>query len=78
MSGMMLSPKMQRMQRSVRINDGQLIGLAEKAKYDSRMSGYLYKRYSQDLSNYILLKYNIYIDIVAEYYCTHYSNIVTN
>ena len=28
----MLSPKMQRMQRSIRINDGQLVGLAEKAR----------------------------------------------
>jgi hypothetical protein len=31
----MLSPKMQRMQRSIRINDGQLVGLAEKARYST-------------------------------------------
>ena len=30
MSGIMLSPKVQRIQRSIRINDGQLLGLAEK------------------------------------------------
>ena len=43
----MLSPKMQhRIQRGVRINDGQLLGIAEKAKYDSRKSGYLFKRSS--------------------------------
>ena len=32
LSTRMLSPKMQRMQRSIRINDGQLLGLAEKAR----------------------------------------------
>ena len=31
---MLNSPKMQRIQRSVRINDGQLLGLAEKARWD--------------------------------------------
>ena len=47
MSALMLSPKMQhRIQRGVRINDGQLLGIAEKAKYDSRKSGYLFKRSS--------------------------------
>ena len=30
---MLNSPKMQRIQRSVRINDGQLLGLAEKARW---------------------------------------------
>ena len=33
LSSRMLSPKMQRMQRSIRINDGQLLGLAEKARW---------------------------------------------
>ena len=32
--------------RTVRINEGQLLGLAEKARYDSRRAGYLYKRCS--------------------------------
>ena len=59
MSGMMLSPKMQRMQRSVRINDGQLLGLAEKARYDSRLSGYLYKR-SSDNSKWLLRWFRLY------------------
>ena len=30
---MLNSPKMQRIQRSVRINEGQLLGLAEKARW---------------------------------------------
>ena len=34
----MLSPKMQRMQRSIRINDGQLLGLAEKARFQQKLS----------------------------------------
>ena len=29
----MISPKVQRMQRSIRINEGQLLGLADKARY---------------------------------------------
>ena len=37
----MLSPKMQ---RGVRINDNQLLMLAEKARYDRYMCGSLYKR----------------------------------
>ena len=36
----MLSPKMQRMQRSIRINDGQLVGLAEKARYSLSLYRY--------------------------------------
>ncbi|XP_011638409.1 ras-specific guanine nucleotide-releasing factor 2-like isoform X3 [Pogonomyrmex barbatus] len=37
----MLSPKMQ---KTVRVNDSQLIMLSEKAHYDHSLSGYLYKR----------------------------------
>ncbi len=58
-AAMMLSPKMQRMQRSVRINDGQLVGLAEKAKFDSRLVGYLYKRCS-DSSKWLLRWFRLY------------------
>ena len=32
----MISPKVQRMQRSIRINEGQLLSLAEKARLDSQ------------------------------------------
>ena len=50
----MLSPKMQRIRAAsyIRINDGQLLGIAEKAKYDSRKCGYLYKRSSQDYNRW--------------------------
>ncbi|XP_018057488.1 PREDICTED: ras-specific guanine nucleotide-releasing factor 1-like [Atta colombica] len=37
----MLSPKMQ---KTVRVNDSQLVMLSEKAHYDHLLSGYLYKR----------------------------------
>ncbi|KAJ8669556.1 hypothetical protein QAD02_000815, partial [Eretmocerus hayati] len=37
----MLSPKMQ---RTVRVNESQIIMLSEKAHYDHSMTGYLYKR----------------------------------
>nr|XP_012233028.1 PREDICTED: ras-specific guanine nucleotide-releasing factor 2-like isoform X2 [Linepithema humile] len=37
----MLSPKMQ---RTVRVNDAQLVMLSEKAHYDHSLSGYLHKR----------------------------------
>ena len=56
----MLSPKMQhRIQRSVRINDGQLLGLAEKARYDSRLSGFLHKRCS-DSNKWLLRWFRLY------------------
>jgi hypothetical protein len=59
MSGIMLSPKVQRMQRSIRINDGQLLGLAEKARYDSRLSGFLYKRCA-DSNKWLLRWFRLY------------------
>ena len=62
----MLSPKVQRMQHqlalhrgTVRINDGQLLGLAEKARYDSRRAGYLYKRCS-DSSKWLQRWFRLY------------------
>ena len=61
----MLSPKVQRMQqlalpsRTVRINEGQLLGLAEKARYDSRRAGYLYKRCS-DSSKWLQRWFRLY------------------
>lgn len=39
----MFSPKMQ---RPVRINEAQLLNLAERARYDSTFAGNLYKRTS--------------------------------
>ena len=37
----MLSPKMQ---RSIRVNDSQLVMLSERAQFDNSRAGYLYKR----------------------------------
>ncbi|KAK3920514.1 Ras-specific guanine nucleotide-releasing factor 1 [Frankliniella fusca] len=37
----MLSPKMQ---RSVRVNDAQLVMLSDRAQVDNSLSGYLHKR----------------------------------
>ena len=48
-----------RIQRSVRINDGQLLGLAEKARYDSRLSGFLHKRCS-DSNKWLLRWFRLY------------------
>ena len=55
----MLSPKVQRMQRSIRINEGQLLGLAEKARYDSRLAGFLHKRCS-DSNKWLLRWFRLY------------------
>ena len=59
MSGIMLSPKVQRIQRSIRINEGQLLGLAEKARYDSRLAGFLYKRCA-DNNKWLLRWFRLY------------------
>eukprot|EP00095_Tigriopus_kingsejongensis_P007208 snap_masked-scaffold192_size271026-processed-gene-1.16 protein:Tk07208 transcript:snap_masked-scaffold192_size271026-processed-gene-1.16-mRNA-1 annotation:"hypothetical protein SINV_08647" len=45
--------------KQIRINDGQLLGLAEKARYDARLSGYLYKR-SSDNSKWLLRWFRLY------------------
>ena len=55
----MLSPKVQRIQRSIRINEGQLLGLAEKARYDSRLAGFLYKRCA-DNNKWLLRWFRLY------------------
>ena len=59
MSALMLSPKVQRMQRSIRINEGQLLGLAEKARYDSRLAGVLHKRCA-DSNKWLLRWFRLY------------------
>ena len=59
MSALMLSPKVQRMQRVIRINEGQLLGLAEKARYDSRLAGFLHKRCS-DSNKWLLRWFRLY------------------
>jgi hypothetical protein len=41
--GKMLSPKMQ---RTVRVNESQLVMLSDRAHFDHSNSGYLYKRTS--------------------------------
>ena len=55
----MLSPKVQRMQRTIRINEGQLLGLAEKARYDSRLAGVLHKRCA-DSNKWLLRWFRLY------------------
>lgn len=59
MSALMLSPKVQRMQRTIRINEGQLLGLAEKARYDSRLAGVLHKRCA-DSNKWLLRWFRLY------------------
>ncbi|XP_071743969.1 ras-specific guanine nucleotide-releasing factor 2-like isoform X3 [Lepeophtheirus salmonis] len=66
MSSLMMSPKMQRIQRTVRINDGQLLGLAEKARYDSRLAGFLFKRCS-DSSKWLLRWFRLYQNLLFYY-----------
>ena len=80
MSGLMLSPKVQRMQRSIRINDGQLLGLAEKARYDSRLAGFLYKRCA-DSNKWLLRWFRLYqvhfyarLTLVYDYLTEHEIN----
>ncbi|CAB0020603.1 unnamed protein product [Nesidiocoris tenuis] len=57
----MLSPKMQ---RTIRVNDAQLIMLSERAHYDHNYSGYLHKRSSDNtkwqLRWFILYQVNNY------------------
>lgn len=78
MSGLMLSPKVQRIQRSVRINEGQLLGLAEKARYDSRLAGFLYKRCA-DSNKWLLRWFRLYqvklMNHVAKKYLGDFSYI---
>ncbi|XP_043213263.1 ras-specific guanine nucleotide-releasing factor 1-like isoform X3 [Amphibalanus amphitrite] len=59
----MLSPKMQ---RSVRINESQLLMLAEKARYGEHLFGPLYKRTS-DNSKWQLRWFNLYQNLLFYY-----------
>ncbi|XP_043515989.1 ras-specific guanine nucleotide-releasing factor 2-like isoform X4 [Frieseomelitta varia] len=59
----MLSPKMQ---KSVRMNDSQLAMLAEKARYDQSLSGYLHKR-SADLAKWQLRWFVLYQNLLFYY-----------
>jgi hypothetical protein len=52
----MLSPKMQ---RTVRVNENQLIMLSERAHYDHSQAGYLHKR-SADSSKWQLRWFVLY------------------
>ena len=51
----MLSPKMQRIQKSIRINDDQLIAMVDKARSECVIEGPLLKRCSD--SNKWLTRY---------------------
>ncbi|KAJ0175325.1 hypothetical protein K1T71_009466 [Dendrolimus kikuchii] len=59
----MLSPKMQ---RSIRVNDGQLIALSEKAQYDHSQAGYLHKR-SSDNTKWQLRWFILYQNMLFYY-----------
>ncbi|XP_043516819.1 ras-specific guanine nucleotide-releasing factor 1-like isoform X3 [Frieseomelitta varia] len=65
----MLSPKMQ---RSVRVNDSQLAMLAEKARYDHSLSGYLHKR-TADLAKWQLRWFVLYQNLLFYYENETYS-----
>ncbi|XP_073960456.1 ras-specific guanine nucleotide-releasing factor 1-like isoform X2 [Choristoneura fumiferana] len=59
----MLSPKIQ---RSIRVNDGQLIALSERAQYDHLQAGYLHKR-SSDNTKWQLRWFVLYQNLLFYY-----------
>ncbi|XP_061932914.1 ras-specific guanine nucleotide-releasing factor 1 isoform X3 [Apis cerana] len=59
----MLSPKMQ---RTVRVNDSQLVMLSEKANYDHSLSGYLHKR-TADSTKWQLRWFVLYQNLLFYY-----------
>ncbi|KAG6452068.1 hypothetical protein O3G_MSEX007434 [Manduca sexta] len=59
----MLSPKIQ---RSIRVNDGQLIALSERAQYDHSQAGYLHKR-SSDNTKWQLRWFILYQNMLFYY-----------
>ncbi|KAL0820867.1 hypothetical protein ABMA28_005534 [Loxostege sticticalis] len=60
---MMLSPKIQ---RSIRVNDGQLIALSDRAQYDHSQAGYLHKR-SADNTKWQLRWFILYQNMLFYY-----------
>ncbi|XP_054009578.1 ras-specific guanine nucleotide-releasing factor 2-like isoform X2 [Hylaeus anthracinus] len=65
----MLSPKMQ---RTVRVNDSQLIMISEKAQYDHSMTGYLHKR-TADSAKWQLRWFVLYQNLLFYYENEHCS-----
>ncbi|XP_076624750.1 ras-specific guanine nucleotide-releasing factor 1 isoform X3 [Colletes latitarsis] len=65
----MLSPKMQ---RTVRVNDSQLIMISEKAQDDHSMTGYLHKR-TADLAKWQLRWFVLYQNLLFYYENEHCS-----
>ncbi|XP_044765264.1 ras-specific guanine nucleotide-releasing factor 2-like isoform X3 [Coccinella septempunctata] len=63
----MLSPKMQ---RTIRVNDNQLIMLSERAHYDHSQAGYLHKR-SADCSKWQLRWFVLYQNLLFYYDSEH-------
>ncbi|KAF6210296.1 hypothetical protein GE061_013400 [Apolygus lucorum] len=63
----MLSPKMQ---RTIRVNDSQLIMLSERAHYDHSYSGYLHKR-SSDSTKWQLRWFILYQNLLFYYDSEH-------
>nr|XP_021202923.1 ras-specific guanine nucleotide-releasing factor 2 isoform X1 [Bombyx mori] len=59
----MLSPKIQ---RSVRVNDGQLLALSDRAQFDHSQAGYLHKR-SSDNTKWQLRWFVLYQNILFYY-----------
>nr|XP_034181172.1 ras-specific guanine nucleotide-releasing factor 2-like [Osmia lignaria] len=71
----MLSPKMQ---RTVRVNDSQLVMLSEKAHYDHSLTGYLHKR-TADSGKWQLRWFVLYQNVLFYYEnesCTRPSGVV--
>ncbi|XP_043486896.1 ras-specific guanine nucleotide-releasing factor 2-like isoform X2 [Polistes fuscatus] len=62
-TSIMLSPKMQ---RTVRINDSQLVMLSEKAHFDNSMTGYLHKR-TADSAKWQLRWFVLYQNLLFYY-----------
>ncbi|XP_017883242.1 ras-specific guanine nucleotide-releasing factor 2-like isoform X2 [Ceratina calcarata] len=71
----MLSPKMQ---RTVRVNDSQLVMMSEKAQYDHSLKGYLHKR-TADSAKWQLRWFILYQNILFYYEnenCTRPSGVI--
>ncbi|XP_076247856.1 ras-specific guanine nucleotide-releasing factor 1 isoform X2 [Calliopsis andreniformis] len=71
----MLSPKMQ---RTVRVNDSQLVMLSEKAHYDQSLTGYLHKR-TADSAKWQLRWFVLYQNLLFYYEnenCSRPSGVV--
>lgn len=67
----MLSPKMQ---RAIRVNDNQLVMLAERAHYDCTLTGHLHKR-TADSTKWQLRWFVLYQVIIIPAYASVKSKL---